>query len=336
MTPRLALLLTLLACLSCSGRDADVVLYCAVDRSHSEPIVKAFEEATGLKVDFQTDIEATKSVGHRRRLQEESNNPRCDVFWNNEVVQTVLLTDAGLLAPYDPPAAADIPERFRDPDRHWTGFGARGRIFIVNTEAFPDPATYPDSSEDFLDPAYKGRAGMAEPTAGTTATHGAWWVERDGLDGTFERLAAMRANEMRFGGGNAHLMRQVRAGDLDFGFTDTDDMYKAVIEGFPVAQVVPDQGEGEPGLLVIPNTVSLVKGAPHPEAARQLIDFLVSKEVEAMLAAGESVQIPVRADVPRPDHVLDLSKYRVAEVDWLAVGRRYGESVEALEAWFHE
>lgn len=331
----LGLLLPLLA-LSCLGERADVVLYCAVDRSHSEPIVRAFEQATGLKVDFQTDIEANKSVGHRRRLQEERNNPRCDVFWNNEVVQTVLLADAGLLAPYDSPSAVDIPEAYRDPGRFWTGIAARGRVLIVNTDAFPDPDAYPVDSAAFLDPALAGRMGMARPVTGTTAAHGAVWIETYGLDATFERLQAMRTNLVRFGPGNAHLMRLVRDGQLDFGFTDTDDLRAALVQGFPVAQVVPDQGEGQLGLIVIPNTVSLVAGARHPEAARRLIDFLLSHEVEAMLAAGESAQIPVRPEVARPDHVLDLSRYHVAQVDWVAVGRRYAQAVEQLEAWFQQ
>jgi len=143
----LALALAALLAPGC-GERADVVLYCAVDKEHSEPIVRAFEEATGLEVDFHPDVEASKSVGHRRRLMEERNNPRCDVFWNNEVVQMAMLAENGLLQPYVSPAAADIPERYKDADDLWTGFGARARILIVNTEAFPDPDARPDATAD--------------------------------------------------------------------------------------------------------------------------------------------------------------------------------------------
>jgi len=324
----------LLAAVAC-GRTPDVVLYCAVDRAHSEPIVRAFEERTGLLVDFQPDVELSKSVGHRRRLQEEASNPRCDVFWNNEVVQMVLLADAGLLEAYESPAAADIPAEFRDPGGLWSGFAARGRVFIVNTNAFPEASRRPASTHDFLDPAYRGRAGMAKPLTGTTAAHAAVWIHEWGLDRTLSMLDAMRENGVVFGPGNAQLMRQVRMGELDFGFTDTDDMKVALDEGFPVVQVVPDQGPDDPGLLVIPNTVALVKGAPHPEAARRLIDFLLSTEVEAMLAAGPSAQIPVRSGVPRPDTVLDLTDLELADVDWQAVGRAYAANVAALEAYFN-
>ncbi len=319
---------------ACGGRDADVVLYCAVDRSHSEPVVRAFEEATGLVVDFQPDVELSKSVGHRRRLQEESHNPRCDVFWNNEVVQMVLLAEAGLLQPYASPNAADVPAGLKDDGDLWTGFGARARVLIVNTDLCADPATRPDGTDDFLDPAWEGKAGMAKPLTGTTAAHGSIWIEQWGLEETLAKLQAMEDNGVAFGPGNAHLMKLVREGKLAFGWTDTDDAKVAIDGGYPVVQVVPDQGDGEPGLVLIPNTVGMVAGAPHPEAARTLIDFLLSHEVEERLARGPSAQIPVRDDVPRPDGVLDLSGVRLADIDWQAVGTAYADNVDALEAFF--
>jgi iron(III) transport system substrate-binding protein len=320
----------------CGGRDYDVVLYCAVDRAHSEPIVRAFEAATGLTVDFQPDVELSKSVGHRRRLQEEARNTRCDVFWNNEVVQMVLLAESGLLQPYASPNAADIPDGLKDPGGLWAGFGARARVLIVNTDECSDPANLPDSTDSFLDPTWSGRAGMAKPLTGTTAAHGAIWIQKWGLDRTLGLLGAMGDNGVAFGPGNAHLMKLVRAGDLAFGWTDTDDAKVAIDGGYPVTQVVPDQGPDELGLIVIPNTVAMVANAPHPEAARKLIDFLVSRQVEEMLANGPSAQIPVRSGVPRPGGVLDLADYKLADIDWAAVGKAYAQSVDRLEAWFNK
>ena len=64
----------------------------------------------------------------------------------------------------------------------------------------------------------------------------------------------------------------------------------------PVAMVLPDRdGIGVP---VMPNMVSLVSGAPHPEEGKRLIDYLLSPEVERKLAESEAVQIPLHADVP--------------------------------------
>jgi iron(III) transport system substrate-binding protein len=332
--PRLSRLVLIVALLGCGGPDADVVLYVSLDRNHSEPIVKAFEAKTGLKVNANYDVEATKSVGLRRRIQTEANNPRCDVFWNNEVVQTVLLAEQGLLQPYDSPNAADVPDNLKSPDHLWTGFAARGRVLIVNTEAMPDEDNRPTGMSSFVAPEWADRAGMARPLTGTTAAHAGVLISREGLPNFLGLLEDMRDNQVHFGPGNAHLMRLVRDGELDFGWTDTDDYRVAEEGGFPVAMVVPDQAPGEIGLIVIPNTVGMVTGARHPKAAQQLIDFILSHEVEQLLAAGQSAQIPLRPDVERPDHVLNLSRWKVAEVDWRAAGEAYSKAADDLEAFF--
>ena len=325
-----------LALPGCGGAaNADVVLYCALDQNFAEPIVREFEARTGLVVAASYDVEANKSVGLRRRLQAEAGRPVCDVFWNNEVVQTVLIADEGLLEPWTPPAAADIPAAFKDPQSRWTGFAARARVLIVNTERRPDIERQPTGWKDFLDPANADRAGMAKPLTGTTAAHAAWFLARDGAEKTLDLMSRLEANKVHFGPGNAHLMRLVRTGELDFGWTDSDDCQVALDEGYPVRRIVPDQGPGEDGVVVIPNTASLVKGGPHPEAARRLVDFLVSRDVEERLAHSASAQIPVRADVPRPAHVLDLSACRIAQVDWEAAGRAYAAHAGELEAFFN-
>ena len=112
-----------------SGGSADnsrVVLYTSVDQPVAEPIVREFEKRTGIKVDLQTDTEATKSSGLAARLQAERANPQADVWWGNEVFHTINLAENGVLAPYESPSAADIPAKFKDPGHRWAGSGAAG------------------------------------------------------------------------------------------------------------------------------------------------------------------------------------------------------------------
>src|SRR5262249_13049839 len=214
------------------------------------------------------DVEADKSVGLRRRLQQEASRPVCDVFWNNEPVQSAVLAQAGLLQPYRSPAGADVPARWRDPQDRWCGFAARARILILNTQLRPDERQRPAGLADFLDPANEDQCAMAAPLTGTTAAQAAAWLARLGQDAALQRFAALRANKVHFGPGNAHVMRLVREGQLAFGWTDTDDCLEAIENHYPVAMVIPDQGPQDEGLLIIPNTVGLVTGAPHPDAAR--------------------------------------------------------------------
>jgi iron(III) transport system substrate-binding protein len=277
-----------------------VSVYCALDQEHSSAMLKRFEAETGVRVKARFDTEANKTVGLVSAIVEEAANPRCDVFWNNELAHTVRLGQKGLLAPYASAQAAGIPDRFRAADGLWTGFAARARVLIVNTELLPDPEEWPSSMWDLLDAKWKGRCAIARPLTGTTLTH---FAALRGVLGEreFTRFVdGLFANGVVFLQSNGATMRQVAEGKLAFAFTDTDDYHVAHGKGHPVACVFPDQGEDQVGTMLIPNSVAVVKGAPHPEAARKLVDWLLSETTEASLAAAKSAQIPLRPAVAPP------------------------------------
>jgi iron(III) transport system substrate-binding protein len=111
----------------------------------------------------------------------------------------------------------------------------------------------------------------------------------------------------------------VANGELKLGLTDTDDANGAIVDGKPAGIIYPDQGDGEIGVFVIPNTVAMIANCPHPENAKKLIDYILSKEIEEKLAFSRSAQIPVREGVKKPDNVLSLSEIKAMQVDFEAV-----------------
>ena len=111
-------------------KQKEVVLYTALDQIFSEPIVKDFEQQTGIKVKVVYDTEAAKTTGLVNRLIAEKDNPNADVFWNNEIARSIVLKDKGILASYFSHSANDIPEQFKDKEGYWTGFAARACIDI--------------------------------------------------------------------------------------------------------------------------------------------------------------------------------------------------------------
>ena len=308
-------------------RGAEVVVYCALDVEYSDAILQDFTKATGVPVRLVADNEITKTVGLANQIKLEKEHPKADVFWNNEIVNTIRLKNYGCLEPYASPSALDIPASFKDREHYWTGFAARARVFIVH-ESCPVEST-PDSYLDYLDPLQKGRLAIAKPIAGTTATHLAVLFDKLGEAKAKEWWIGLHQNHAALLTGNAHVMRSVRNGEFAAGFTDTDDYRVAEVDGYPVRCVYPDQGEGELGCLLIPNTISLVKGGPNPALARQFIDYVLSRETEAKLAASASAQIPVRADVPAPAHVRRIGDFKVMEVDFEEAASRF----DAAQAW---
>jgi iron(III) transport system substrate-binding protein len=273
-----------------------VVVYTALDAMFSDPILKQFEQETGIRVLPKYDTESTKTVGLVNTIRSEAKRPRCDVFWNNEIINTIALKDEGLLDVYRSPAAAAFPEPFRDKDGYWTGFAARARVLLVNTDLVK-PEEMPDSIADLTDPRWKGKTGIAKPLFGTTASHAACLFAERGDEEASAYFEALRANDVQVQSGNKQVAQNVSAGVLAFGLTDTDDAIIEVEAGKPVTIVYPDGGADQDGVLFIPNTLALIKGTPNPEAARKLIDYLLSPAVETALARGSSAQIPVNPAV---------------------------------------
>ena len=314
-----------------SPADDRVVVYTALDREFSEPILREFENATGTSVAPKYDIESTKTVGLANALIQERQRPRCDVFWNNEILHTLRLEKLGLLESYSPPSASQFPEQYRSPEGSWHGFAARARVLLVNT-ALVAFEKRPSSIRDLADPAWKDKCGLAKPLFGTTATHAAVLFSQWGDVEARAFFQKVKGNAQVLSG-NKQVALAVGRGQIHFGLTDTDDAIAEIESGSPVAIVYPDQGEGESGALFIPNTLCILKSCPHPEKARALVEYLLTAKVEDELASGASAQFPLSADAQSKPRVAQPG-VRQMEVDFAAAAEAWGAAAKFLEAEF--
>ena len=304
-------------------KDEDaLVVYCAHDSVYSEVVLRDFEKRTGIRVVPKFDTEATKALGLVEQLIAEKDAPRADVFWNNELLGIMQLQDAGVLQPYKGKGYQRIPPAFRDPDGHWVGFGARMRVYIVNTDKM---AATPEAVEAAMAADDLSRVAMAKPLYGTTLTHySVLWNALGGLG-----LKEQRSDWLRRGlkevGGNADVKDLVAEGVCDLGWTDTDDFRDAKEAGQPVEAVPARTPEGR--TICIPNTVAIVRGTWHLERAQALVDFLLSAETEEVLANSKAGQIPLGPvnEDNLPAHVLRFS-------GWARDGAELGELGAARNA----
>ncbi|MFI4876388.1 MAG: extracellular solute-binding protein [Blastopirellula sp. JB062] len=314
------------------GSDNEAVVYVALDREFSEPHFLAFEKETGVHVAAKYDAEANKTVGLTAALLAEKNRPRCDLFWNNEVLNTLRLEKAGLLDAYLPPNAEDFPAEFRSPDGTWHGFASRARVLLANTELVKEDER-PTSIRDLLDPQWKERCGFAKPLFGTTATHAAVLFSVWGDEEAKRFFAQLKENARMFPG-NKQVAVAVGNGQIAFGLTDTDDAIGELRRGSPVAIIYPDQGQGELGTLYIPNTLAILRDCPHPERARQLVDYLLRPAVETALANGPSAQIPLNAKVVVDTQVETPRTRRAMQVDFRKAADRWDAAADYLTPLF--
>jgi iron(III) transport system substrate-binding protein len=320
MTTHAVLLVALVGLMGCrspepspSSAERSVTIYVSTDRVFSEPVLREYEKRTGVRVNAVYDTEETKSTGLANRLLAEKARPQADVFWSNEPVRTLVLKSRDVLAPYRSPSAKGIPAQLMDPDGYWTGFSARIRVIAYNTTLVSADQA-PRSVFELADPKWRGQVAMADPRFGSTSFHVAALYAMAGegkMDDFFRRL---KANEVRIVDGNSVVRDLVARGEVKVGLTDTDDVNVAMEDGQPIAMVLPDaDGLGVP---VMPNMVSLIANAPHPEHARQLIDYLLSVDVERQLAQSGAVQIPLHAGVPGPKNIPAIETFRPMTLDY--------------------
>ena len=299
----------------------EVTVYVSTDRVFSEPILRAYEQQSGVRVNAVYDTEETKSTGLANKLLAEKNRPQADVFWSNEPVRTLVLKRNGVLAAYKSPNAEGIPATFKDPEGYWTGFSARSRVIVYNTNLVkPDEA--PKSIFDLADPKWKDQVAIADPRFGSTSFHVAALYAEVGDERAEEFFRKLKNNGVKIVPGNSVVRDMVARGEAKVGLTDTDDVNVALEDKQPVAMVFPDRdGMGVP---IMPNMVSLVANGPHSEAGKKLIDYLLSPEIERMLAQSEAVQIPLHSGIEGPKNIPPLSSFKPMTLD-------YGKAADRVE-----
>lgn len=283
--PAWVLVLALLAVLAgllpaCrQGGVPSVVAYVAQDQVYAEPLLAQFTRETGIRVRAVFDSEAVKTVGLANRLLAERSRPQCDVFWGNEELRTRQLAAQGV---------------WRE-DRGWAAFGHRSRRLVINTNfvhwTAPPPAAGPGGRPLVAPPAslleltntpWLGRVAMAYPLFGTTAVHFLALRQHWGEARWEAWCRGLADNRTLVVDGNSVVARLVAGGEAWVGLTDSDDIVAVQREGAPVV-ALPLTDE----LLLIPNTVAVVRGGPSPEAAERLFAWLQRAEtVRALVSAG--------------------------------------------------
>ncbi len=309
-----------------------VTVYVSEDQVFSEPLLKDFEKESGIRVRAVYDTEESKSTGVMNRLIAEKNNPQADVYWANEPIRAEVLRQKGLLQPYQSPVAKDIPDVFKSATDDWTGFSARIRLFIVQ-QGMKDK---PTSIMDYTKPEYKGKTVIANPLFGTTTSQMAALFSVWGSKKTEQFLADLKANDVMISTSNGESADFVASKSALFALVDSDDAVRRLKAGDAVAFSYPDQGAGELGVFVVPNAVMMIKGAPHPQAAKKLIDYLLSAESEKKLAFADCAQIPLHPGVVMPPYLKPMDELKVMQVDYAKVAQKMVELQPLLKAWLQK
>ncbi len=281
---------------SASGDDpGKLIIYSGRSESLVDPIIRQFQEATGI--DVQVKYAGTAALA--ATLLEEGRNSPADVFYAQD--PGGLAAVSGMMTELPADIIELTPEWARSGAGRWVGVTGRARVVVYGVENLTEE-DLPDDLWGFTEPQWKGRVGWA-PTNGSfqamvTALRVGWGEER-----TEQWLRAMIDNDVINYPKNTPQVAAAAAGEIDVGLVNHYYLYRFLAEegeDFP-ARNAHLRGAG-PGAIVLVSGVGMLKTAENSENAKSFIRFLLSP-VGQQYFAGQTFEYPM-LDGVRPSPLL--------------------------------
>lgn len=263
-----------------------------------EDINKLFTEKTGIKVNVQS-ADADQLL---ERIKSEGANSPADVFITVDAARMQLAKKDGLLQPVTSEILEKtVPPAFRDPENYWQAYTIRARAVVIAPDRVKadEVKTY----EDLADPKFAGRLLVRSSGSGYNQGLLASIIAAHGEQKALAWAKGVVANMARPPqGGDRDQIKAVASGLADVAITNTyyfglllnskDPAERAAAAKLKL--VFPNQGDR--GTHCNVGAAAILKHAKNVENAKKYLDFLVSPEVQKMVANG-SHEFPVTMDL---------------------------------------
>jgi iron(III) transport system substrate-binding protein len=260
-----------------------VVIYTSHKEEVYGPIIKEFEERTGLWAEVVTG--GTNEL--LERIAAESDAPRCDVIFGGGVESLAAYED--YFQPYACPEAVLLRDGMRPEGDPWTPFSSLPIVLIYNTKLVP-PQTITGWS-DLLDPRWRGKIAVADPTVSGSSYTGILTMLTALPDDDWELLEQLTENlDGKILPDSGDVVGAVASGSCYVGVTLEETALKRQAQGTDIEIVYPAEGTS-----AVPDGCALIAGAPHADNAEAFLDFAQSRDVQERLS--QFSRRSVRADV---------------------------------------
>ncbi|MBB6454602.1 iron(III) transport system substrate-binding protein [Salirhabdus euzebyi] len=298
-----------------SGGDSDTLtVYSPHQNEIINPIIKEFQDRTGIKVDV-----VTGGTGELlNRVTAEADNPGGDVFWGGGAESLEAFADS--FEPYKTAEDEAIPADFKSPTNVWTGFSALPMVIMYNQDMVSD-ADAPKSWGDLLDPKWTGKIAYTDPSkSGSSYTQLATMLTAYNGDGSegWDFVKDFVANlDGTILSSSSMVPKGVADGEFPVGLTLEEAAYRYIAGGAAVGVHYPEEGTS-----AVPDGVALIKGAKNDANAKEFIDFLVSKDVQEMIVEDFSRR-SIRSDVNPPEGLVASDEIPLVDYDfeWSATSK---------------
>jgi iron(III) transport system substrate-binding protein len=270
--------------LDAARQQGEVVWYTAMNTPDAEPLRKAFQSRYPF---LQLTILRQPGEKIRTRILTESRAGRhlWDVVSFNHLDMDAL-DQEGLLAAYvSPETRTGFPPGAVDPRGHWAAIYVRQYVIGYNVREVA-AADAPKSWRDLLEPRWKDKFAMDEDE---TEWFGAM-LDYLGRERGMEFMRALARQNPQLRRGHSLLSKLLVAGDFPLALVHAAEMEEAKRTGAPV-----DWVRTLDPIITSPSQVAVDAKAPHPDAARLFVDFLLSREGQDIIRGRR--RVPARTDL---------------------------------------
>jgi iron(III) transport system substrate-binding protein len=293
--------------LAAARKEGVVTWYTSTPVETAQKIVNLFQQETGIKVEL---FRSGGSAVLRRFLQEiDARRVIADVMTISDPAAAGALIKRDLFVPFRPRHFDKVPAEVKDP----AGYHIAQRLNLVGIVVRTDKnLTLPRSWTDLTDPRYKGQMVMPDPSytaiqlmvVGTLSRKYGW-----------EFYQKLRANDIMIVQGHQQVSDTLTRGERLIAAEGADQYtWLDRKKGHPVQTIFPADGA-----FAIAAPTAVIKGSPHPNAAKALAEFMIGDAAQKLFAAEGTYA--ARSDIEPPAGNPPLGQIKLIPVDYEHVER---------------
>lgn len=291
-----------------------------------EPIFEAFTCETGVEL----AVRYGDSTELALLLAEEGERNEVDVFLSRSPGPVGFLEAEGLLGSLSSDTLDLVDDQYESTTDTWVGFSGRKRVLVYNVDEI-DEADLPQSVFDLTDERFRGQVAIP-------ATNGSFidWFSvfraEAGDDVASQWLNDMVANDAVRYDNNRSIVEAASRGEILMGLVNHYYNYQeAIALGDDHRAANFDMAADDIGGLLIVTAASVVEGSELAEEGNELIQYLLTPEVQGYIT-NETFEYPLAADVdPNPD-LAPLNSLEAGSIDFDALGGDFQRTTEIIEA----
>lgn len=272
-----------------SDAPATITVYCGRGKTLVEPLLKTFEERTGIRA----EVRYADTTDLANLILQEGRRSPADVFFAQDPGALGAVESAGLLATLPATTLERVQAGSRSPKDAWVGVSGRARVVAYSTRRVERDAL-PSTIFDLTSPEWKGRIGWAPTNASfqlfVTALRKVY-----GDEATRKWLVDMKANGARDYPSNRPIIQAIADGQIDAGLVNHYYLV-AMRKDRPDIPVENHLLSGDLGGLMSVAGVGILKSSRNAAAAQRFVEFLLSDEAQRYFAE-QTGEFPLAGNV---------------------------------------